>query len=101
MTVRNNEILVPITNFSNYEKKVKRDSVIADIESTFHLNNVSQSERKEKEEVKGPLPDHLKPLIDNISHVLICMQITLFNGCKDIACEIRDAVHRAATAQRE
>ena len=67
VTVRNNEILVPITNFSNYEKKVKRDSVIADIESTFHLNNVSQSERKEKEEVKGPLPDHLKPLIDNIS----------------------------------
>ena len=94
VSVHDNKLSIPITNFSKQELRVKRNEVIAQIESTAPLNSMLQFPSQDSEtqspdiEDSNLLPEHLKSLLDGTSPKI---KVETRQGVKDTLIEFQNA----------
>ena len=67
LVAENNRVLVPITNFSEVEKRVESGMELARMDSALTLSSVSRSGQEREEESSGELPTHLEEMIQRAS----------------------------------
>ena len=67
LTVKENRVLVPITNFSEEEKQVDAGADLARIESATSLSSISLEHSEEQDDSSTELPEHLEEMVRRAS----------------------------------
>ena len=67
LTIKENRVLVPITNFSEEEKQVSAGTDLARIEGATSLSSISMSHSEEQDNDSSELPEHLEEMVRRAS----------------------------------
>ena len=67
VVVENDEVSIPITNFSDEEKQIQADTVVAKIDGAVTLSSISLANNEREEASSYDLPDHLEELYQRVS----------------------------------